>query len=74
MKKESGDENQQDGQEVSAEVQEVRSLSYKRQKEQSDKDLSKKEYLDEHAIDDKKSGIYQEEGEVQLKTKCTKRN
>ena len=39
----------------------------------SDKDFSKKEDLDEHT-DDKQYGVYQEEGEVQLKTKCTERS
>ena len=61
MKKEAGHENQPDGQEVRAEVQGVRNLLYKRQKEQSNKDLSKKVAPDEQA-------------EVQLKTKCTKRS
>ena len=74
MKKGARDENQMDGQEVWAQVQEVRSLLYKRHKEQSDKDLYKKEDLDKHAIDDKQSGVYQEEGELRLKTKCTKRS
>ena len=72
MKKEAGHENQLDGEEVHAEVQKVRNLLYKRQKEQSDKDLSKKEDLDEHD-DDKQSGIYQQESEVQLKTKVYKK-
>ena len=72
MKKEIGHENQPDGHEVRAEVQEVRSPLYKRQKEQSDKDVSKKEDLDDH--DDQQSGVYQEECELRLKTKCTKRS
>ena len=64
-------ENHLDGQEGRVEVQEaVRNLLYKRQKEQSDKDLSKME----DDLDDQQSGVYQEEGKVQLKTKCTKRS
>ena len=72
MKNKSEHENNLDGQQGRAEVQEVRNFLYKRQKEQSDKDLSKKEDLDNH--DNQQSVGYQEEGEVHLKTKCTERS